>query len=181
MTITLPANSERTEIISGKGFGCISCTAPFNLKVDREDVRPIVAGRAFFGNRFRRLVFLNTSAAENVIVYEAGEKAIEVQAPAIVTSVASTVEGSTTTKGRGSSTAGSYTSSGTLSGKTRKQIVITNAATVASGLVVSYTDTDGNLMGYVFPQNAITLMTDGVVKIVNAGGAEFVIGETFNV
>lgn len=81
-TITIPAGSSSSPgclsvPVKGKVFGCISCTADFQVAPDDGNKVSIANGRGFGdpnADQFSKLVFFNTSTA-NTVTFYAGDQA----------------------------------------------------------------------------------------------------------
>lgn len=77
-TITLKANSEQRVRVKGRFFTVISCTAGFKVGLDDGDRRDVQQGSQLGGPEFSKIVFRETSGADNVITYDAGDVQIQV-------------------------------------------------------------------------------------------------------
>lgn len=170
-TVVIPANAHRVYRVTGKFFGVISCTAAFQLEVGRLGVRDMVAGRRFGGPEFKRLTFKNTSAAENTIVFEAGNSELDISS-AIAADVQTTSfikDAPTTIVARAETTIAA--TSGeivvTVGALQRKQIAISNGSTTAGDVLLVVDPTTDQIGGFIQPGQTYTLITSSAITIWN--------------
>lgn len=182
-TITVKANSERVEKISGKAFAVVSATAAFQLEAGRGGRRSMNAGGRLVGARFERLTFREINGADNVITYEAGEDERDISVPLTVSGVvATTVKDAPTyieAHPDNSIGAGQGVIFTGLSGANqRKQIAVSNGSATERLFI---RDDQLFVGSFVQPGQTWTLVTNGYLEVFNpsAGAIDVAIMQTF--
>jgi hypothetical protein len=85
-TITIPANAEWTDRVTGKNFAVLASKGPFDVMTNQSGWRSGGAGYRFGPEEFTRLTFRDKSGADNPVTFYAGEfpysGAVQIQAAA---------------------------------------------------------------------------------------------------
>jgi len=182
-TITIPANGTYPLRVTGSILVIISATAPFDVDTDRDGRRSMATDRKMGspgGRQFHRLIFYDTSGADNSITFYVGDQDYTPNT-VVNTGITSIRNAPTYTKGQAIATLASLgvaTFSGLDGVKVRKQIIVTNLDAANSLRVL---DANNNCIGVVFAASAWTVETSGQVKVYNPNGAgvDYNVGQIF--
>jgi hypothetical protein len=161
----------------GKVFACLTTTADFQISLDGGTLENVSGGTVLgdpTSRSFHRITFYNASANAIDVTFTVSNNTVN---PAIVNSignvtVAAVKDASTYTKAfaAGKIVAGATnTFNGLDAGKQRRQIVIQNLDAAAA---LSIQDNNANEGFSLKAGQAVTLATNGVIKIHNATGGD---------
>ena len=181
-TVVIPAGGQIPRSHLGNYFLCVTADNPFKVQFEggeRVDMAPGFAVNFRTVGVFNQIWFYNAQSVAVTVTYYVTNGSVEYFS-AIQTVIFNKAAGSYT-KGGGATVlanGGSLTFNGLDGTNLRKQIVVTNMSATAT---LDLQDGSGLVFGAVFPQQAWTLETNGVVKVVNNSGANATVrvGEAF--
>lgn len=166
-TITLKANSNYPVRVSGKHVTILACTAALNVEMDQGGVNHAVAGSQLSSDGFSKLTFFETSGADNVVTFYAGDMPSPGRATVVAANSSTFAQtGEWWDFGTASGLSqGKITMTGTdQEGRSRKFISITNLGYTAQGgvastaLIVGFIGGQTTLPAFaVFPGTNLTL------------------------
>lgn len=178
-TITVPANSSRREVVSGKFFTCVSLTNTLSVRPSNGSELDLNAGREFgdASQEFSALTFYNRTGAAITTTFYAGPVPYKADPSVVATIAALTVNvestithKATTTLGSGIIALASGGSSAAITNTNGKQITFQNHATSAGALQVK--DASGNIAAVLQPGDPpFAMETSGTFILTASGGA----------
>ena len=178
-SVTLKAGEVRPIAVTASVFSCASADAPFNISFNGGAYIPMQAGWMVDNrpNLFTSIILQNPSLSPITIAFYATTCAISYSP---VTNLVTSTNAPTYVKGTGvtNANAGQFNGTDPVTGKKRKQIIVTNLDTVQA---LSIGDSLGNQLGQISAGNTWTVETTGYMIVDNPYGINWCVGEVFYV
>jgi hypothetical protein len=178
-TVTVPANQTLPVAKTGSVFFCVSASARFSMNFGGGEDIDMASGWKI-NAPFKRLLFINTTAAPLVISFYTGQGSIDYSLPPLELLNTTVKNASTYAKGGGNRTLqpGEYIDLTGLDGThARKQVVVTNLSLAGNLTLIA----SGANMSTVLPVSSWTIETNSALRIANLGAVpvDLVFGEVF--